>query len=330
MCLAWYQKEMQLPPDTRYLDFTKDQRVLTITIPVRASIVNPFGIVTESTYNKQAACEIHGGRLDDSWTRIHAKRAENAKPTPASRRSPQERGAAAASTSIPSLLPEGWEWTTVGELAQVGTGATPKRGHTPYYDGGTIPWVTSGALNSRMVLEAQESVTELALRETNLALYEPGTLLLAMYGEGRTRGMCSELRIAATTNQAIAAIQVQPELSGYLRAHLERSYDSIRRAAGGGVQPNLNLSTVRSIAIALPPEEEQRRIVAEVDRRLSFADDLDLAVTANLHRASRLRQAAFAAVFSGRSTGQRVSVAQDEAPMGAEFAGAPLSEPGRT
>lgn len=74
ICLAWYQKEMQLQPDTRYLDFTKDQRVLTITIPVRASIVNPFGIVTESTYNKQAACEIHGGRLDDSWTRIHAKR----------------------------------------------------------------------------------------------------------------------------------------------------------------------------------------------------------------------------------------------------------------
>lgn len=74
MCLAWYQKEMQLPPDTRYLDFTKDQRVLTITIPVRASIVNPFGIVTESTYNKQASCEINGGRLDDSWTRIHAKR----------------------------------------------------------------------------------------------------------------------------------------------------------------------------------------------------------------------------------------------------------------
>lgn len=74
LCLAWYQKEMQLPPGTPYLDFTKEQRVLTITLAVRASVANPFGIVHETTLNKQASCEIHGGRLDEGWTRIHAKR----------------------------------------------------------------------------------------------------------------------------------------------------------------------------------------------------------------------------------------------------------------
>ncbi|MEF9947262.1 MAG: hypothetical protein RR800_02785 [Comamonas sp.] len=74
LCLAWYQKEMQLPPGTQYLDFTKEQRVLTITIPVRASIVNQFGIVNETTFNKKASCEIHNGKLDNDWTRIHAKR----------------------------------------------------------------------------------------------------------------------------------------------------------------------------------------------------------------------------------------------------------------
>lgn len=74
LCLNWYRREMQLPLETQYLDFTKDQRVLTITLPVRFSFANPFGVVQEGTVNKQASCEIHGGRLDDAWTRIHAKR----------------------------------------------------------------------------------------------------------------------------------------------------------------------------------------------------------------------------------------------------------------
>lgn len=74
LCLAWYQKEMQLPPDTRYLDFTKEQRVLTITLPVTIFVQNYLDVPTQSMVNKQASCEIHNGRLDDSWTRIHAQR----------------------------------------------------------------------------------------------------------------------------------------------------------------------------------------------------------------------------------------------------------------
>ncbi|MEX8194496.1 hypothetical protein [Comamonas guangdongensis] len=74
MCLDWYKKELQLPPDTRYLDFTKESRVLTINLPVRVVVSNYLGGTSENTVNKQAACEIHGGRLDDGWTRIHARR----------------------------------------------------------------------------------------------------------------------------------------------------------------------------------------------------------------------------------------------------------------
>ena len=74
MCLDWYKKEMQLPPDAMYLDYTKDKRVVTITIPVRYSATNQWGIASEGSANKQASCEIHNDRLDDAWTRIHAKR----------------------------------------------------------------------------------------------------------------------------------------------------------------------------------------------------------------------------------------------------------------
>jgi len=148
--------------------------------------------------------------------------------------------------------------------------------------------------------KADEFVTDTALQETNLTLYPPGTLLLAMYGEGRTRGKCSELRIDATTNQAIAAIQCAGKVRDYLKLAIWNQYEDLRRTASGGVQPNLNLSLVRSITIPFPPLIEQQRIVAEVERRLSVIEELQAVVEADLTRADRLRQAILNSAFSGK------------------------------
>ncbi len=196
-------------------------------------------------------------------------------------------------------LPHGWVATCVGQICVVGTGATPKRGTPEFYEGGTIPWVTSAALNRLFVDSADELVTRAALSKTNLSIYPPGTLLVAMYGEGRTRGKCSELTISATTNQAIAALQTSQLIRPYLKLCLLNQYEDMRRAASGGVQPNLNLSLVREIPIPLPPLAEQKRIVAEVERRLSVVDQLEATVEANLKRAARLRQSILAAAFRG-------------------------------
>jgi type I restriction enzyme, S subunit len=199
-----------------------------------------------------------------------------------------------------ATLPETWTWTNIDQLAEVGTGATPKRGMSQYYLGGHIPWVTSSALNSKHVDKTNEFVTDAALRETNLTLYPPGTLLLAMYGEGRTRGKCSVLRIHATTNQAIAAIQCAEKVCDYIKLAIWSQYDELRETASGGVQPNLNLSRVRSITIPLPPLSDQECIVAEVERRLSIIDDLETAVGDNLKRAIRMRGAILEKAFTGR------------------------------
>lgn len=98
----------------------------------------------------------------------------------------------------------------IGELAQVTSGAIPRRGCAEYYDHGSIPWVTSSQLNRPFVENATQFITEKALKETSVKLLEAGTLLLAMYGEGRTRGKCPELTFSATTNQACAAIKLKP------------------------------------------------------------------------------------------------------------------------
>ena len=203
--------------------------------------------------------------------------------------------------TVETTLPEGWTWASVDQLADVGTGATPKRDKAAYWNDGDVPWVTSSVVNGDYVDQASEFVTKLALAETNLTLYPIGTLLIAMYGEGKTRGKCTELRIPASTNQALAALQVDSSIRGYLRHFLELNYEEMRKVASGGVQPNLNLSLVRAVCVPLPPLPEQVRIVAEVDRHLSIIREVEAEVDANLLRAQALRQATLRAAFAGSS-----------------------------
>lgn len=207
-------------------------------------------------------------------------------------------------TELPEL-PEGWVWVTVEQLGDVGTGATPLRSRRDYYEDGEIPWVTSGALNEEFVSAADEYITRLAVEETNAKVFPSHTLLVAMYGEGKTRGKVSELLIDAAINQACAAIVMQglsERVRDFTKLFFLKNYDDIRRFSSGGVQPNLNLGHIKAIAIPFPPLVEQNRIVAEVDRRLSLIHEVEARVDANLMRTERLRQSILGKAFSGQIT----------------------------
>jgi len=258
----------------------------------------------------KAACE---GKLVPTEVELHQQRkSENLKPETGAelltrilterRQNWQGRGKyvvpAAPDLGKLGQTPVGWVWANIGQIADVGTGATPNRGKSEYYSSGKIPWVTSGCVNKPRVDEAKEFVTTRALEQCNLTIYPRGTLLLAMYGEGKTRGMASELGIEATTNQALAAIQTPGTIRGFIRVVLWKNYEDVRKSASGGVQPNLNLSIVRAIPVPLPPLAEQTRIVAEVERRLSVVEELEAMVSANLQRTTRLRQAILQKAFA--------------------------------
>ena len=214
--------------------------------------------------------------------------------------------AAPDTTDLPEL-PEGWVWASVEQMADVGTGATPLRSKREYYDNGKIPWVTSGALNEEFVSAADEYITDLAVQATNAKVFPTHTLLVAMYGEGKTRGKVSELLIEAATNQACAAIVMEglsAKVRDYIKLFFLKNYEDIRRLSSGGVQPNLNLSHIKATAIPLAPLAEQNRIVAEVDRRLSLVREVEIQVDANLKRAERLHQSILALAFSGKLSTQ--------------------------
>ncbi len=195
-----------------------------------------------------------------------------------------------------------WPPRAIGDVARVGSGATPLRSRQDYYDGGTIPWVTSGQLNDPYVSRPAAFVTEKALRETALKLWPRETLLVAMYGEGRTRGRCSELLIEAATNQACAAIVLEADSTvdrRYLKLFFTARYDANRLLSAGGVQPNLSLGLIKNMEFPCPPLAEQRRIVAEVEQQLSLIDSLRAAVESAQKRSAALRRAILERAFRG-------------------------------
>ena len=190
----------------------------------------------------------------------------------------------------------------IDTLCMVGTGSTPKRGEARYYVDGTIPWVTSGVVNQRSVCEPTEYVTEAAIKETNCKVFPAGSLLVALYGEGKTRGKVTFLEIAAATNQALAVLhtfdtgRVEP---AWIRRFLESRYEMTRSEAAGGVQPNLNLGIVKAIEVPLPDLATQRTLIAEIAQAFARADRLEAEATRARALLGRLESALLANAFRG-------------------------------
>jgi Restriction endonuclease S subunits len=196
-----------------------------------------------------------------------------------------------------------WEETTLEALAEVGTGATPKRGNPKYYENGTIPWVTSAVVNDLVVTRAEELITQVALEETNCKVFPKGTILLAMYGEGKTRGQVTILGIEAATNQALAAIRIKPQsriLQDFVLWFLRSNYLMLRQQAAGGVQPNLNLRIIKNISVPLPSLEEQKEIVKRVEAAFAQIETMENEAKKALALAERLEQATLAKAFQGQ------------------------------
>ncbi|AGQ32178.1 restriction endonuclease subunit S [Serratia liquefaciens] len=177
----------------------------------------------------------------------------------------------------PFELPQGWEWCRIIEIAQVGTGATPSRDNPDYWQHPEFNWVTSGETSLPFIFNTAEKISLKAVKETNVSIYSPGTLIIAMYGQGKTRGQITELCISAGTNQACAAIQLfdtNEYHRRYVKLFFEKSYEDLRNLAAGGAQPNLNLAKVSNTLIPIPPFSEQIKVATKVEELFKVCDTL--------------------------------------------------------
>ena len=248
------------------------------------------------------------GELTSKWRKLHHYRESSAEYVQRlSRalnisRSPKT-AVAQADHFDPVPLPESWTLAEIEDIFRVATGATPKRGNPRYYSGGTFPWVTSTVVNEPIVLTADQFITKAAIEETNAKVFPQGTILVAMYGEGKTRGKATELGIAAATNQACAALlqpDNDPALKSYVKYWFEYNYLELRKRAAGGVQPNLNLEIIKHLRIPIPPPDEMATIVSQLSDEFGDAVATSHELGEARNAAGGLRQSLLKAAFQGR------------------------------
>lgn len=158
-----------------------------------------------------------------------------------------------------------YPYVAVKDLTDVISGGTPSRDKTEYWDGGTIPWVKTTELQNNVIIDVDEYITEAGLAGSSAKLVPAGTVLVAMYGQGKTRGMTAYLDIEATTNQACACILPSDKIdSVFLWKYFELSYDKLRSLAQGAGQPNLNGNMIKNFQVLVPPIEMQNEFVSFV------------------------------------------------------------------
>lgn len=158
-----------------------------------------------------------------------------------------------------------YPYKTVKELTEVISGGTPSRDVSEYWEEGTIPWVKTTELHNNVVTKVEEYITEKGLNNSSAKIVPVGTVLVAMYGQGKTRGMTAYLEIKACTNQACACILPSDKINQkFLWYFFILSYDNLRDLAKGGNQPNLNGNMIKTYPILYPPIELQNQFAAFV------------------------------------------------------------------
>ena len=161
-------------------------------------------------------------------------------------------------------IPEDWEVKRLGEIAELSSGTTPSRTNNDFYSNGSIPWVKTTDLNNSILYSTEELVTNKALEKTSLKLLPKGTVLVAMYGGFNQIGRTAMLGIEATINQALSALICNERIyNSFLLAWLNCKVKEWKHlAASSRKDPNITGKDVARFPIAVPPIEEQQRIVS--------------------------------------------------------------------
>lgn len=163
----------------------------------------------------------------------------------------------------PYKLPKNWCWTRMQEIAQWGSGGTPSRKVSEYYNG-DISWVKTGELNDDYIFATEEHITQEAISHSSAKIYPTDTVVIAMYGA--TIGKVGILGIPAATNQACACAIVKPSTDyKYLFYYAQSQKDDFIKKGKGGAQPNISQEIIKFHQFPLPPLAEQQRIVDRIE-----------------------------------------------------------------
>lgn len=200
-----------------------------------------------------------------------------------------------------------WQKKKIGDVCQLVTGGTPSR-NRPDYFGGDIKWLVSGDIHKKNIIDCEGRITEAGMRNSNAKWLPENSVMIALNGQGKTRGTVALLRTRATCNQSLVSISPadpQKLLSEYLYANLHGRYEEIRRMTGdnGNDRRGLNMRLIKKIEIPIAPLAEQRRIVDILEKTFAGIAPAATNIEKNLKNARSLFESHLNLIFAKQGEG---------------------------
>ena len=155
-----------------------------------------------------------------------------------------------------------WESRQISDFAICFAGATPSTSTKEYWNNGTISWLSSGEVNKKQIYETEKKISQLGYDKCSTKMVKPNTVIMALAGQGKTRGTVAITRIPVCTNQSLCAIETDDTvIDDYLYQYLETRYDDLRHiSSGDGTRGGLNLKLINNYTVSIPHTEEQQKI----------------------------------------------------------------------
>ncbi|MDU1643130.1 restriction endonuclease subunit S [Peptoniphilus harei] len=157
------------------------------------------------------------------------------------------------------------ESVNLGDLFELKSGSTPSRKNNEYWNKNDVPWIKSNQVNNNFIFNTEEYISQEGYKNSSLEIYPEDTVLIAMYGQGKTRGQVGILKFESTTNQAVAAL-IPNKISNmtFIFYLLKTKYEELRGLSQGGNQKNLSLKILKNFKIFNPPIEIQNKFAEYV------------------------------------------------------------------
>jgi type I restriction enzyme S subunit len=207
---------------------------------------------------------------------------------------------------------EGWVSATIGETCNLQTGGTPSTSKKEFYVGGTIKWLVSGDINQKIINDCEGRITDLGMNSSNTKYLPINSVLIALNGQGKTRGTVAMLRTKATCNQSLVSIFPKDEkilLPELVFSNLEGRYDEIRKMTGdgGNDRRGLNMPLIRSIKFSYPKNiTEQKEIIKKLENLRAETKKLETIYNLKINDLEELKKSVLQKAFAGELKTEKV------------------------
>ena len=165
----------------------------------------------------------------------------------------------------------------LGEVSDIVLGGTPNKTKHEYWENGTIPWMSSGEVNKKKIYSTDNFITQAGYDNSSATMVPANSTVIALAGQGKTRGLVARIKISLSTNQSLATlIPKDIIINDYMYYYLESQYNKLREVSSGdGSRGGLNKEILKRYPIVIPPIPIQEQVVSILDKFDRLVNDIN-------------------------------------------------------